>query len=96
MAHPVDFIGTNVVMKAPAGAENVNDARAFRNDHCCVTCWQLTPSEIVEVVETGRVYLSIHFGGTMPPAFVGGEDAVREITADYGGTFPKQPVTHES
>lgn len=90
MAQPVDFIGTNVVMKAPAGAENVSDVRAFRNEQCCITCWHFTEDELEEIARTGRAFLSVHFGGGMPPVFVGGENAVREISADYGGTFPKQ------
>lgn len=49
MGQPVDFTGTNVIMKAPHGAENVDDVRAFRN-----------------------------------------EQAMRAMTIDYGGTFPRQ------
>lgn len=91
LAQPVDFIGTNTIMKAPKGREEtVNDVRAFRNEQCCVTCWQLTEAERAEINQTGRIYLSVLFGGGMPPVFVGGEDAVREHTVDYGGTFPKQ------
>lgn len=78
MAQPVDFIGTNIIMKAPQGREEtVNDVRAFTNEQCCVTCWQLTPDELAEVYRTGKVFLSVHYGGGMPPVFVGGEDAVR-------------------
>jgi hypothetical protein len=91
VAHPVDFIGTNVIMKAPRGQEEtVRDVSAFRNEQCCITCWQLTEDELAEVNRTGRIFLSVHYGGGMPPVFIGGEDAVREISADYGGTFPKQ------
>ena len=91
MAQPVDFTGTNVIMKAPRGSEEiVQDVRAFRNEQCCITCWNLTADEIEEVNRTGRIFLSVHYGGGMPPVFVGGEDSVREISADYGGTFPKQ------
>ena len=90
MATPVNFKGTNVRMNPPDGAENIQPVMAFRNEQCCITCWELTPGEIDEVNRHGRVWLSVHFGGGMPPVFVGGEDAVREISADYGGTFPRQ------
>lgn len=91
MAQPVDFIGTNTIMKAPTGREEtVNDVRAFTNEQYCVTCWHLTDEEVAEVNRTGRIFLSVHYGGGMPPVFVGGEDAVREMTVDYDGTFPKQ------
>lgn len=91
MAQPVDFIGTNIIMKAPAGSEEtVSDVRAFTNGQCCVTCWHLTEEEKSEVSRTGLVYLSVHYGGGMPPVYVGDENAVRAMTVDYGGTFPKQ------
>ena len=90
MATPINFNGTNVRMNPPPGSENIEPVMAFRNEQHCVTCWQLTPPEIAEVVETGCIFLTIQFGGGMPPAYVGGEDSTREITADYGGTFPRQ------
>jgi hypothetical protein len=84
MGTSVKFDGTNVVMKAPEGAENVVDVHAFTNNVCCVTCWELTPDEIEEIVKTKRCYVSVFFGGGMPPIFVGDEAAVRDIVADYG------------
>lgn len=93
LADAIDFAGTNIVMRAPPGREEtVNDVRAFRNAMCCVTCWQLSDAELAEIARTRRVYLSVFMGGGRPPVYAGGEDEVRAITVDYGGTFPKQAV----
>lgn len=96
MAQGVDFKGTNIVMRAPEGREDVADIRAFKNDQCCVTCWELDLIERAEVARTGRVFLSVFMSGGMPPVFVGGAEEVRGITVDYGGTFPTQEPTGET
>lgn len=88
MAQPVDFPGTNRVLTAPAGRDDVAPLRAFTNGAVCFTCWQLTDEELGDILSTGRVYLSIFSGGTMPPACLGSEDTIRDLVADYGGTFP--------
>lgn len=90
MAEPVDFKGTNRTLHAPQGRDDVSALRAFSNAGTCVTCWRLSLEEVQEIVATGRVWLSILFGGTMPPALVGSESTMREFCADYGGTFPRQ------
>lgn len=90
MARATDFRGTNVRMNPPAGRDDVEPVMAFRNTGCCVTCWQLDAAALAEVARTGRVYLSVFMGGGMPPVFLGSEDEVRDLVADYGGTFPKQ------
>lgn len=84
MGTAVKFNGANCVMKAPKEAENVYDVHAFTNGVCCVTCWQLTKEEIEEIVRTGQIYVSVFFGGGMPPIFIGDEAAVRSTVADYG------------
>jgi hypothetical protein len=88
MAYPVDFTGINVVMKAPKGAEDVLDVGAFRNEQCCVTCWKLTEEELAEVAKSGLVYLTVLFGGGMPPVFLGSGTEVSALVARYGETFP--------
>lgn len=84
MADAVNFPGSNIVMSAPVGAENVSDLHAFTNGVCCVSCWHLTADEIAEITKTGQVYVSVFMGGGMPPIFVGSETEVRNIVADYG------------
>jgi hypothetical protein len=92
LTRAIDFEGTNVIMRAPAGRDDVQDVHAFRNRACCVTCWKLDPDAIAEVARTGRVYLSVFMKGGMPPVFVGSESETRQLTADFGGTFPKQDM----
>lgn len=88
MANAVPFIGSNVVLKAPEGRDDIADLHCFRNRAMVVSCWELEPEEIEQIAETGRVFLSI-LGPTMAPAFVGSADVMRMFTADYGA-LPKQ------
>lgn len=94
MAKPVVFTGTNITMVAPEGADDVQDVRAFRNERFCVTCWQLSPSELAEVLRTGNVWLSVMGNGGMPPCFVGGEEETRGVVADGGDPLPAQEPLH--
>lgn len=84
MGQPVEFEGQNLVLRPPAGSENVSPLPIFRNGTCCVSCWELSDAEIAEIVKSRRVYLSVFFGQTQPPVFLGGEEEVRAIIADYG------------
>lgn len=86
----VKFKGTNVTMKAPKGAENIQDVEAFQNEQVCVTAWVFTTGEIDEINRTGKIYLSVFMRGNMPPVFMGAETETRAIVADYGNVFPKQ------
>jgi len=38
---------------------------------CLISCWQLSPEELIEVQKTGKVYLSIT-GAGMPPVCIYG------------------------
>ena len=82
--------GHNVTMMPPDGADDVSPIRAFRNEHCCVTAWDLDDESLAEIIRTRRVYLTVLMGGGMPPVFVGTESEVRDLVANYGNTFPKQ------
>ena len=88
MAYAVNFIGSNLTLLAPPGREDVSDLHVFRNRNMVVSCWQLEPAEIKQIVKTGKVYLSI-LGPTMAPAYLGAEDDMRAFTFDYG-PLPKQ------
>lgn len=89
MGTPTRFDGANTLMKAPDGAENVQDMFVFRNIHAAVSCWELSPEEIEEISRTGRVYLSVLMGGAQPPVYVGSEDTVRSVVVDFGPVWPK-------
>lgn len=90
MAYGVDFTGTNITFGPPAGRDDVASINAFRNSGSVVTCWQLSEEELDEVKRTGKVFLSVLYGGALVPVFVGSSETVRDLVADYGGTFPKQ------
>lgn len=88
MATPVEFAGANMVLRAPPGREEtVSDLHTFTNGNCSVSCWELSPEELAEVQRTGRIYLSVFWGRTQPPVFVGGEEEVRSLVVDYGGVW---------
>jgi hypothetical protein len=85
MSEPTAFEGHNVVLAPPPGSENVTPLPIFRNGLCCVSCWQLTAEELTEVIAAGgKVFISVFSGKTQPPVYVGSENSVREIIADYG------------
>jgi hypothetical protein len=88
MGYGVDFKGSNGVFRG--NAENVNDIHTFRNRMCVVTCWELSDEELAEIVRTKRVFSLQFFGGQLVPHFIGASEPVREMAADYGGTFAKQ------
>lgn len=84
MAEPVNFPGTNVLLGAPKGSENVSPLPIYRNGICCVSAWELSDEEIEEIVRSRVVFLSVLSGNTQPPVFVGSETEVRRMCADYG------------
>lgn len=93
MGSPVQFDGANVVMRAPEGADNVQDMYVFRTRHSCVSCWQLTPEELAEINRTGTVFLSVLTGGIQPPVYVGSESSARGVMIDFGPIWPvSRPV----
>ncbi len=88
MGQPISFAGSNITMRAPAGAENVQDMDVFRTRHSCVSCWELSAAELEEINRTGRVFLSVLAGGQQPPVYVGSESTCREVMIDFGPVWP--------
>ncbi|MCC2608374.1 hypothetical protein [Neorhizobium petrolearium] len=85
MGQPVAFQGANMVLRAPKGQEEtVQDLHTFTNGLCSVSCWELSAEELAEVTRTGRIFLSVFSGRTQPPVFLGSENTVRDVCADYG------------
>lgn len=84
MANGTEFKGSNRVLGAPKGSDNVVPLHVFCNGVCCVSCWELSEEELAEIVRTKRVFLSVFFGNTQPPVYLGSESAVRGMIADYG------------
>lgn len=89
MGRPTAWPGANGTLSPPLGREEtVVPLPVFRNGVTCVSCWELDDDELAEIVRTRRVFLSVFFGNTQPPVFVGSEDQVRDLVADYG-VWPK-------
>lgn len=88
MGEPIKFEGCNVVMRAPEGAENVQDMHVYRTLHSCVSCWTLTAEELADINATGRIFLSVLAGGQQPPVYVGSERTCREVMIDFGPVWP--------
>lgn len=84
MAHPIKFVGANGMLTAPMGAENVAQLPVYRNGISSTSCWALSPEEMAEIAATGRIFVTVLAGKSQPPIFCGGEEATREIIADYG------------
>ena len=93
MGQPIDFEGSNLVMRAPEGAENVQDMHVYRTRHSCVSCWTVTPDELAEITTTGRIFLSVLAGGQQPPVYIGSESTCREVMLDFGPVWPVAPKT---
>lgn len=91
MGQPINFAGSNVIMRAPAGAENVQDMHVFQTRHSCVSCWELSAVERAEINQTGRIFLSVLAGGRQPPVYVGSESTCREVLIDFGPVWPMSP-----
>lgn len=91
MGQPTYFPGSNVIMRAPAGAENVQNMHVFQTRHSCVSCWELSDVERAEINHTGRIFLSVLAGGNQPPVYVGSESTCREVLIDFGPVWPMSP-----
>jgi hypothetical protein len=87
MASPVDFEGTNRLLRSDD--DRVADLPAFGNGACLVTCWELDDQELHEVIRTGRIYLASFCGDVIVPVFVGAEGVTRGVVADYGRVWPR-------
>ena len=91
MGEPINFDGSNIVMRAPEGAENVRDMHVFQTRHSSVSCWSVSEEELAEINLTGRIFLSVLLGGQQPPVYVGSESACREVLVDFGPVWPFSP-----
>ncbi|TCR01095.1 hypothetical protein [Neorhizobium sp. JUb45] len=91
MSHPTKFDGSNLIMRAPAGAENVQDMHVFQTRHSCVSCWTVSGDELAEISATGKIFLSVLMGGQQPPVYVGSESTCRAVMVDFGPVWPMAP-----
>ena len=77
MANPVPFRESNLILHGPQGVDDpdVLTIEARRLEGCVVTCWQLSPEDVAEMVETGGVIWVSVWGNSMPPMMVTGRKA---------------------
>lgn len=94
MADAVKFRGSNFTFTAPPDRDDVRDLHTFRQHGgpCNVSCWELRPDELDEVIRTGKVFLSVMSGMSFYPAFVGSESVVRSVVVDYGKVWDRGDV----
>lgn len=84
MGIAVDFKGTNITFTAPEGNQEVRSLKAYTNGSTVVQCWQFTKEELEEIQRTGKVFITLLCGVNLPPLFIGTEEDVRSVVADYG------------
>ncbi len=85
MAQGVNFHGSNKYYGAPEGKEDaVVGTHAFTNGICVIVCWEFTEAELEEIVKTKRVYMTMQSGPHLFPHYIGLEQDVRMLNADYG------------
>lgn len=95
MGHAVDFYGSNFTFSAPPDREDIYDLKCFFNGKATAFCIQLTPEELEEVRDTGKVWCTIftpEVNGSplFLPVFIGGQDNVRSVMLDRGGVWRKK------
>jgi hypothetical protein len=94
MAEAIDFPGSNKVFAAPPGREDVSDLHTFVNGKAIVSAWKLSPEELADIQRTGTVFISLLSGMTLFPVYVGSEDSVRRLVADYGKVWDRPAEPH--
>lgn len=91
MGRAVKFQGVNRLLGPPEGVSEEQCATlpVFSNGAVCVSSWELSPEEMLQVVRTGRVWLGVWSGRTQPAVFLGSEDSTRAVVVDFGGVWPR-------
>ena len=86
MARGIPWAGANRQLGPPEGMDEsqVDSLHVFPNGKQCVSCWQFDAEELAEIARTGCVFVSVWFGDTQPPIYIGSEANVRQLCADYG------------
>lgn len=67
---PVDFPESNAVLTPPDDMteEECSNLEIFRTpDGCCISCWELDGDELMQILETKRIWLRVHSGPSQPP-----------------------------
>lgn len=67
---PVQFPESNTVLTPPDDMteEECSNLDIFRTgDGCCISCWELDGDELMQILETKRIWLRVHSGESQPP-----------------------------
>lgn len=70
---PVEFPEQTIVLTRPESMteEECSSLPVFRDGVHCISCWQLSDDEIVELIKNdGKIFLGIFSGMTQPPVFL--------------------------
>jgi len=81
---PVPFPEQNRTLRPPRNMteEECSSLDVYSNGEQCISCWKLTPEEMMEVLQTGVVWVQIFSGDTQPPILIG---VSRPFTEDDDG-----------
>ena len=93
MANPIQWHGANKVLTAPEGREgDIRDIHVFNNGVASVSCWELTQDEILDIIQSRCIFISVLAGPSSPAIFPGSEETVRTMLIDYGKVWPKEKI----
>jgi hypothetical protein len=85
MGSPIKFEGATHDYGPPKGREDsVGRLHCFKNGVCVVSAWQLDEKELKEILETGKIFLSIMSGDVVFPCYVGSESSTASVVVDHG------------
>jgi hypothetical protein len=68
---PIPFPEQNDILHP--GSTGAQTLPIFRDGLQIISCWQLTPEEMLEVAATGRVYVSVMTTVNIPPVLIMGQ-----------------------
>lgn len=86
MADPINFFGANANLNPAQGDEgHVRPMPGAVDPYGrVISCWKLPPEELLRVIETGEVWLSLACGGKPQPSYVSGLPLMEAIDPDTG------------
>lgn len=66
---PVPFPEVNVVLQKPKSMtdEECTPLPIYRGGGECISCWQLTTEELMEVLQSKRIWIRVLSGKSQPP-----------------------------
>jgi hypothetical protein len=75
--------GANRLLRKPEGSENIGDLAVFDNGTNIVSVWEVDDAEIMEIIRTRRIAVSI-MSRVLPPHYAGSLSTTRALIADKG------------